>query len=265
MLEVAVLGITGRMGRALATALDAASDCRLAAGLTSVGNAAAGSRACDLIPAISSPAPIVADPEEALRGAQVAVDFTLASATPKLVATCAAAAVPVVVCTTGLDREAEAAIDEASQRIPVLVAANTSVGVAILTRISELAAAGLGIGFDAEIVEAHHAGKRDIPSGTALQLGAAVAEGRGDDEFRPTLRRAGHSGARRPGEIGIASLRAGDIAGEHTVLFAASGERLELTHRVSDRSIFATGAITAARWLSAQPAGRYRMIDALGL
>jgi len=147
-----------------------------------------------------------------------------------------------------------------------LVAANTSIGIAVLTRLAAIAAESLGERFDVEIVEAHHAGKRDIPSGTAVQLGRAIATARGGEApMAPCVRPAGSAGLRKKGEIGFASVRGGDIAGEHTVIFAGSGERVELTHRVSDRSIFAGGAIHAARWLATRSAGRYTMSDALGL
>jgi 4-hydroxy-tetrahydrodipicolinate reductase len=266
VLNVAVLGITGRMGREVALALETSGPVRLSGALCSPASRSAGSLVADVVAGSSSTTAISASLEDALRGADVAIDFTLPEATTRIVAACAADSVPLVVCTTGLGDEQRAAIDEAAARIPVLIAANTSVGIALLTRLAGLAAEVLGDAFDVEIIEAHHAHKRDIPSGTALQLGAAVAAARGDEPLsKPRVRPAGTGELRERGEIGFASIRAGEIAGEHTLLFAGGGERVELVHRVSDRSTFAAGAIRAARWLASQPAGRYAMADALGL
>ena len=266
MLKVAVLGITGRMGRAVARALEGSGQCLLSGALASPSNPAVGSTVADLLTYTSHAALISSSFDAALAGADVAIDFTLPDATGAVVAACSERSVPVVVCTTGLGDDALFAIDAACKRIPILVAANTSIGIAVLTRLAAIAAESLGERFDVEIVEAHHAGKRDIPSGTAVQLGRAIATARGGEApMAPCVRPAGSAGLRKKGEIGFASVRGGDIAGEHTVIFAGSGERVELTHRVSDRSIFAGGAIHAARWLATRGAGRYTMSDALDL
>ncbi len=266
MLKVAVLGITGRMGRAVARAIEGSEQCLLSGALASPSNPAIGSAVADLVAGTSHGALISGSFDQALAGADVAIDFTLPDATGAVVAACSRLSVPLVVCTTGLGTDALSAIDAARQRIPILVAANTSIGIAVLTRLTAIAAKSLGERFDVEIVEAHHGGKRDIPSGTAVQLGRAVAAARGREPAQtPSVRPAGGNGLRKKGEIGYASIRGGDIAGEHTVIFAGSGERVELTHRVSDRSIFAGGAIHAARWLATRGAGRYTMSDALDL
>ncbi len=266
MLNVAVLGITGRMGREVALALETSGQVRLSGALCSPASRWTGAPVADVVAGTSSATAISASLEDALRGADVAIDFTLPEATARIAKACVTGSVPLVVCTTGLGDEERTAIEAAAARIPVLIAANTSVGIALLTRLAGLAAVTLGDTFDVEIIEAHHARKRDIPSGTALQLGAAVVAARGDKApLKPRVRPAGTGELRERGEIGFASIRAGEIAGEHTVLFAGDGERVELVHRVSDRSTFAAGAIRAARWLASQPAGRYAMADALGL
>ena len=265
MLKIAVLGITGRMGRAVARALEGSERCLLSGALASPSNEMLGSAVGDLLADTSHTALVTSSLDEALANADVAIDFTLPDATAQVVTACAQRSVPVVVCTTGFGEDARAAIDAAAKRIPVLVAANTSIGVSVLSRLAAIAAESLGGEFDVEIVEAHHAGKRDIPSGTALQLGHAIAAARGDESPPPHVRPAGSAELRKKGEIGYSSIRGGDIAGEHTVIFAGSGERVELAHRVSNRSTFAVGAIHAACWLAARSSGRYDMSDALGL
>lgn len=266
MLKIAVLGITGRMGRAVARALEGSERCLLSGALASPSNEMLGSAVGDLLADTSHTALVTSSLDEALASADVAIDFTLPDATAQVVSACSQRSVPVVVCTTGFGEDARAAIDAAAKRIPVLVAANTSIGVSVLSRLAAIAAESLGGEFDVEIVEAHHAGKRDIPSGTALQLGHAIAAARGDESPPPPhVRPAGSAELRKKGEIGYSSIRGGDIAGEHTVIFAGSGERVELAHRVSNRSTFAIGAIRAACWLAARSSGRYEMSDALGL
>lgn len=212
------------------------------------------------------PVRLCADAQEALEGASVAVDFSLPAATPSHLAACERSGVALVLCTTGHDQAQLARLDKAAAQIPLLVAANTSLGINLLASLVELAAGALGEDFDAEILEAHHRNKRDLPSGTALQLGRAVARGRGHDPEEVLEHRLpGKEALRTAGSVGLSALRAGDISGEHTVLFAGTGERLELVHRVSSRATFAVGALTAAHWLAGRPAGRYTMQDALGL
>jgi len=209
---------------------------------------------------------LCADPLEALEGATVAVDFSLPAATPAHLAACERRGVALVLCTTGHDQAQRVQLDQAASRIPLLVAANTSLGINLLASLVEQAAGALGEDFDAEILEIHHRHKRDLPSGTALQLGQAVARGRGRDPQDVLEHRVpGKKALRGERSVGLAALRAGDISGEHTVLFAGAGERLELVHRVSSRATFALGALKAAHWLAGKPAGHYSMRDALGL
>ncbi len=209
---------------------------------------------------------VTADPGAALEGAAVAVDFSVPQCTAVHARACLDRGVPLLVGTTGFGPEARSVLESASDRIPVLLAPNTSVGVAVLSRLVELAAAALGEDFDTEISEAHHRMKRDAPSGTALALGEAIAatRGRGLAEVA-VYDRYGTTGSRAPGSIGFSVLRAGDIVGEHTVTFASQSERLELTHRAADRIVFARGALRAAEWLIGRPPGLYGMRDVLGL
>ena len=194
------------------------------------------------------------------------VDFSAAAALSAHLDAAQAAGVPVLVGTTGLTPALHARIDAAAGAIPVLQTGNTSLGVTLLARLVREAAARLGAGWDVEIVEMHHRAKADAPSGTAQLLGQAVADGRGASLTELAEEgRAGLDCARTDGAIGFASLRGGTVAGDHTVILAGEGERIELTHRAEDRAIFARGAVKAALWLARQPPGRYTMGDVLGL
>lgn len=259
-IAVAVAGGNGRMGRALIDVLGARSDLTLSA-LT----LAPGSKT----PAAASGVPLgpVADDiEEALGNADVLVDFTAPSAVAAHAAACERQHCAWVLGTTGLNAQQQQLVEGAARAIPVCQAANFSRGVTLMLAVLRQLAAGLDEETDVEIIEAHHRGKRDAPSGTALAMGRAVAEGRAVtlDDYR-TVHREGWSGGRSPGAIGFATLRAGDIVGEHTALFADDGERLEITHRATSREAFAQGACRAAQWLVAQPPGLYDMQDVLGL
>ena len=193
----------------------------------------------------------------------VVVDFSAPAGFDAALAHCLQHKTALVSGTTGLSAAQRAAAADAARVIPVMCAANFSLGIAVLTRALRDAAAALP-GWDLEIVEAHHARKVDAPSGTALALGRAAAAARGQDfDAVALLSREGQVGARRPGAIGFASIRAGDIVGEHTALLATRGERLELSHRATDRAIFARGALAAAAWVSGKPAGTYALDDVL--
>jgi 4-hydroxy-tetrahydrodipicolinate reductase len=208
---------------------------------------------------------ITAEPRAALGDAAVAVDFSLPHGLAEHADACLERRVALLIGATGFDAGTRGALESAARTIPVLIAPNTSLGVAVMTHLLEVAARALGSGYEAEISEVHHRGKRDAPSGTALAWGAAVARARGADlEQLAVFDRHGGSGAREPGSIGFASLRAGDIVGEHTALLAADGERLEFTHRAQDRMVFARGALAAAAWLAGRPAGLYGMQNVLG-
>jgi 4-hydroxy-tetrahydrodipicolinate reductase len=196
----------------------------------------------------------------------VVIDFTIAGATVAHAALAAEHGKALVIGTTGLDKAQSAAVSQAARRAPIVWAPNMSVAVTLLTELVESAARRLGPDYDIEVLEMHHRHKVDAPSGTALALGRAAAAGRGvalDDVAQRV--RDGHTGPRRGGDIGFATLRGGDVAGEHTVIFATAGERLELGHRATSRQNFARGAVRAANWVIGKPPGLYDMKDILGL
>ncbi|HFE43925.1 MAG TPA: 4-hydroxy-tetrahydrodipicolinate reductase [Nannocystis exedens] len=197
----------------------------------------------------------------------VVVDFSLPQATVGNIRRCVEAGVPLVLGTTGICGETRRALAEAAKTIPIVSDANFSVGISLLSRLAGLAARALGQSWDAEILEIHHKHKRDAPSGTALRLGKTVAKAT-DRKLADVLcvDRSGSAGEpRKEGEIGIVALRGGDSVGEHTLIFLADGERIELTHRATDRAIFARGALRAARWVESREPGLYSMADVLGL
>jgi len=241
MTAIGILGAGGRMGKAVAEALAGAA--------TLAGGADLGDDAAALA-----------------AEADVLIDFSVPGALLENLEAAVAAGVPIVVGTTGLGAEHQAALDAAAVRIPVLQAANMSLGVNLLSFLVREAAARLGEDWDIEIVEMHHRHKVDAPSGTALLLGEAAASGR-DVALANVSDRArdGIGEVRQAGHIGFASLRGGSVAGDHLAIFAAEGERLELGHRAESRAIFARGAVRAALWLAERPAGRYTMKDVLGL
>jgi 4-hydroxy-tetrahydrodipicolinate reductase len=198
----------------------------------------------------------------ALKGAGLMIDFSHASGALAHIAAAQAARVPLLLGTTGLPAEALAAADLAARDIPVLIAANTSIGVALLVELVQRAAAALGREFNIEVTEAHHRHKLDAPSGTALVLAQAAARGRGTTyAAAQAAQPRGSAGPRSDSEIGMASIRGGDVVGEHEVLFLGPGERISLRHSATDRSIFARGALRAGQWLAVQPAGRYQSAD----
>jgi 4-hydroxy-tetrahydrodipicolinate reductase len=207
------------------------------------------------------------DPRPLAEEADVIVDFSTANALEAHLAAVRAAGTPIVIGTTGLREAQHAAIDKAAREIAVLQSGTTSLGVTLLAKLVREAAAKLGADhWDIEVIEAHHRQKIDAPSGTALLLGAAAADGRGTTLSEAAVNdRAGVIGARSEGTIGFASIRGGTIIGDHSVILAGEGERIELVHRAENRVMFARGAIAAALWLAKQPAGRYTMTDVLGL
>jgi len=242
MIAIGILGSAGRMGQAIAAAAAEAS-VPVAGGIDAGGDVAGLARTADVLIDFSVPAALAAN-------------LAAAMATHK----------PIVIGTTGLEHGHHAAIDEAAKSIAVLQTGNTSLGVTLLAALVGQAAARLGPDWDIEIVEMHHRHKVDAPSGTALLLGEAAAAGRKLDLATASERgRDGVTGARAEGAIGFASLRGGSVAGDHLVVLAGDGERIELGHRAESRTIFAKGAIKAALWLAGKPAGRYTMNDVLGL
>lgn len=251
--RVALLGAGGRMGQTLLQAALEHKDVRITAALVRDGSPLLGQETQDLKYSRDIPA--------ALKDADVLLDFSLPVGTQAALEACLAAKKPLVSGVTGLDPELKTRLKQAGASIPVLSAPNMSMGVALLARMVKQAAQVLGPEFDVEISETHHRHKKDAPSGTALALGEAVAEGRVTPA--PESRTRG-SGLREPGSVGYSSVRAGDIVGEHTVLFAGAGERLELTHRAQSRLTFAHGALSAACWITRQSAGSYSLADTLG-
>lgn len=264
MRSIAIFGITGRMGQSLLRALQDSEVLALSGAIASADSPRLGLDAA--AEGVATGVIIGSDLALGIRGASVAVDFSVAASVSAHAQACAVAEVPLLVGVTGLDAAALGALRGASEVIAVLLAPNTSVGVSVVAQLVSMAALGLGPAYDVEIFDAHHRMKRDAPSGTALALGQAVAEARGVSlKDVAAYDRAGQNTPRGPGSIGFASLRAGDIVGDHTVTFAAAGERVEITHRACDRMTFAQGALRAAEWLIGRPAGLYGMRDVLGL
>ncbi len=264
MLHVAIAGASGRMGRLLIEQVAAGEGVRLVGALEHAGSPELGADAGALV---GRPwgVRIVSDPAVALSGADVVIDFSSASATPGVVRAAAAAGVACVVGTTGLSHEAEDALREASERIPVLAAPNMSLGVQVLAHALSETLRLLGADWDVEIIETHHHLKKDAPSGTALRLASVVKKARAlnDDDIKHG--RHGASAQRTVGEVGMHAVRGGDVVGDHTVLLAGAGERIELTHKATSRAVFAAGALRAARWLKGRGPGRYTIGDVLGI
>lgn len=206
------------------------------------------------------------DPSKSISGVDVVIDFSHAEATNRICAASRANGKPIVIGTTGHSPEQMAAIEDASTSIPVLLASNFSIGVNTLFWLTRKAAELLGDGFDLEIIETHHRLKKDAPSGTAKRLAQILCETRGLDYEKDVAHgREGMTGERPAGQIGMHSIRAGDVVGDHTVIFAGAGECVELTHKASSRETFAVGALRAAQWIRSKPAGLYSMEDVLGL
>lgn len=266
MTNVAVLGISGRMGRCLVRAIRESPDFVLSGALASPTSAALGRDAGEVAQAGLVAVPVTSHREQALANAAVAIDFTLPDALADNLAAVARAGIPLVVGITGLDATRTELLRRASKKQAILVAPNMSLAANLLFGLAGRAAAALPADYDIEIFDAHHRHKADAPSGTALKLGEIVAGARGGTlSDRAVFGRLGKSAGRAPGAIGFASLRAGDIVGHHEVLFAGSGETLELVHRATDRMTFAYGALAAARWILGRPPGLYGMSDVLGL
>ena len=263
---IVVTGASGRMGQTLINLIRASDKARLAGCVERSGHAWIGR---DVGEAMGGPAlgvMVTDDPLEAFAKAQAVVDFTAPAATVEFAALAAQARAVHVVGTTGLEAEHHRKLDLAAHHAVIVQAGNMSLGVNLLTRLTQKVAAALDEDWDIEIVEAHHRMKVDAPSGTALMLGQAAAEGRNVRlEDARVSGRDGVTGARERGTIGFSAIRGGDVVGEHDVIFAADGERIVLRHLATDRSIFARGALKAALWGQNQKPGRYDMMDVLGL
>jgi 4-hydroxy-tetrahydrodipicolinate reductase len=264
---IAVFGATGKMGRALLPLIAASGDLTVSGALASPGNPAVGRDAGELAGLAPVAVAVTDDPERALAGAAVAIDFTRPAVSLTVARACARRGCPLVIGTTGHDQDGRRELVALARSLPVVLAPNMSLGVNLLLRLAALAAGALPGQYDAEIFEAHHRDKVDAPSGTALALGEAVARARGSTLADAAVyERHGDTGPRSAGTIGFSVLRAGDIVGEHRLVFAGPAERVELAHVAQDRSAFARGALAAARWLAAgrQP-GLYGMDAVLGL
>jgi 4-hydroxy-tetrahydrodipicolinate reductase len=263
--QIAIAGVSGRMGHALIEAVAADADCRLCAAIDRAASPLLGQDA-GAAWGVASDVQVTDQPAIALRGAQVLIDFTRPEATFGYLDACVTAGVPLVIGTTGFDEAGKARIAAAARHIPIVFAPNMSVGVNLLMKLAELAAQVLEDGYDIEIIEAHHRHKVDAPSGTALGLGQAVARAINRDLAQCAIYgREGVTGERDPKTIGFATVRGGDIVGDHTLLFAGIGERVELTHKASSRATFAQGALRAAKWLQGRAPGLYDMRDVLNL
>lgn len=261
-MNLVIIGVAGRMGQALVrAACELPNQLTLTGAVASTTSKSLGQDAGELAGVGRLDVRVTDDLAAALARAEIVVDFSQPHATRSNLTVCRAAHKPLLIGTTGFPAELNALFDEAAREIPLLVAPNTSIGVTLLLELARVAARALPPDFDIEIVEAHHRMKKDAPSGTALALGKAAAEGRNTTSIASTDR----NGARHDGDIGYAVIRGGDIVGDHTVLFAGTGEQVTLGHRATDRAIFARGAVRAALWLAGRPPARYFMRNFLGL
>ena len=259
-----VNGASGRMGRSLIANLAAFPSLQLSAAIDRADCGLLGRDSGELAGLKANGVAVTTDLAAALQRTDIILDFSNATGSPAVLEACVAARVACFMGTTGQGPEFAARLTLAAETIPVLLAANTSLGVNLLLELTKQAARSLP-GFDIEISEAHHRHKQDAPSGTALALGRAAASGRGADFAAVRGRTRDGIAPRQAAEIGFAVVRAGDIVGDHEILFAGEGERVVLKHQVTDRTIFAKGALAGAAWLAERPPGQYHMLDVLGL
>jgi 4-hydroxy-tetrahydrodipicolinate reductase len=266
MIRIAINGAAGRMGRTLCEAVAENPGTALHAAIERPDSTLLGADAGEIAGLGRNGIVLVGSLSEAVAGFDVLIDFSTPDASVANARACAAAGRAIVIGTTGMDGGQIAAVNDASRRIPVCMAANFSTGVNLCLKLLDIAARVLGDTVDVEIIEAHHRHKVDAPSGTALGMGEVVARALGRDLGKVAVYgREGQTGGRERDTIGFATVRGGDIVGDHTVLFAADGERLEITHKASSRLAFARGAVRAAAWLHRRPPGLYDMQDVLGL
>ena len=265
VLRVAVAGASGRMGRMLIEALRASDDMVLAGALDVAASPAIGSDATAFLGHASGVA-ITADLRTGLKDADVLIDFTRPEGTLAHLALCCELGVKAVIGTTGFTEPQKAEIAACAQRTAIVMAPNMSVGVNVTLKLLQMAAKAMATGYDIEIIEAHHRHQVDAPSGTALKMGEVIAQSLGRDlKTDGVFARVGDTGARQPNEIGFATVRGGDIVGDHTVMFAGIGERIEISHKASTREHFAQGSLQAVRFLRTQKTGLYDMFDVLNL
>jgi 4-hydroxy-tetrahydrodipicolinate reductase len=265
-MKIAIAGAAGRMGQMLIRQIAGTQGCTLAGAIEGASSNALGRDAGEVAGVGAKGVKISADAAAAIGASEAVIDFTVPAATVAHAKIAADKGVAMVIGTTGLNPEQTAAVHDCAKRVPILWAANMSMGINILLALVEKTASLLDPAYDIEVMEMHHRHKIDAPSGTALALGRAAAAGRQvrlEDVWRKS--RDGHTGARPAGEIGFATLRGGEEVGVHTVMFAAAGERLELSHRAFSRETYASGAVRGALWLQAKKPGLYGMKDVLGL
>jgi len=262
-MNIAVAGATGRMGRMLIEAIAADPEAKLAGALDIAGAACIGTDAAAFTGQPAGVA-IESDLAKGLAQSEFLIDFTRPEGTLKHLDYCAEHGIRMIIGTTGFDDAGKAAIATAAKKTAIVFAPNMSVGVNVTMKLLEMAAKSFSHGYDIEIIEAHHRHKVDAPSGTALKMGEVIANALGRDlKHNGVFAREGLTGERDPSSIGFATIRGGDIVGDHTVLFAGEGERVSLVHQATDRAIFARGAVRAASWLSGRSPGRYEMRDVL--
>ncbi|MBK7002475.1 MAG: 4-hydroxy-tetrahydrodipicolinate reductase [Rhodoferax sp.] len=263
--SIAVAGASGRMGQMLIDAVRLAPDCKLMGALDIASSPALG---CDAgaFAGQSTGVSITADVRAGLQSCSALIDFTRPEGTLHHLAVCRELGVAAVIGTTGFTAAQKAEITAAAQDIPIVLAPNMSVGVNVTLKLLEMAAQALATGYDIEIIEAHHRHKVDAPSGTALKMGEVIASALGRDlKDCAVYAREGVTGERDPSSIGFATIRGGDIVGDHTVLFAGTGERIEISHKSSSRATYAQGSLRAVRFLANKKTGLFDMFDVLGL
>jgi 4-hydroxy-tetrahydrodipicolinate reductase len=265
-MRLVIAGAGGRMGRTLIRAISDMGGLLVVGALEQPGSQLIGQDAGVLAGLQPSGVKLAGDPAPLLAGADAIIDFTIPASTATLAGLAAGRGLIHIIGTTGLNPQEEASVAEAAKRATIVKSGNMSLGVNLLAALARRVAKALDGDFDIEIVEMHHNRKIDAPSGTALMLGEAAAQGRGIDLGNHSARaRDGHTGARRKGDIGFAALRGGTVVGEHSVIFAGPAERIELVHRAEDRMLFANGALKAVRWARDKKPGLYTMADVLGL
>lgn len=263
--RIAIAGASGRMGRMLIEAVRATDDCQLAGALDVPASPAIGTDAAAFL-GFTSGVAIASDLRTGLKDAQVLIDFTRPEGTLAHLAVCRELGVQAVIGTTGFSDAEKAKIATIAKDIAIVMAPNMSVGVNVTFKLLEMAAKALSTGYDIEIIEAHHRHKVDAPSGTALKMGEVIADALGRDlKECAVYAREGITGERDPSTIGFSAIRGGDIVGDHTVLFAGTGERIEITHKSASRTTYAQGSLRAARFLATQKTGLFDMFDVLGL
>jgi 4-hydroxy-tetrahydrodipicolinate reductase len=263
--QIAIAGASGRMGHMLIEAVHEADDCELAGALDIPGSPALGQDAKAFL-GQKSGVMVTSDLKVGLKDARTLIDFTRPEGTMAHLKVCRELGVGMVIGTTGLTEAHKAEIAAAAKHIPIMLSPNMSVGVNVTLKLLEMAAKALATGYDIEIIEAHHRHKVDAPSGTALKMGEVIAGALGRNlNDCAVYERYGHTGERQPGTIGFSTIRGGDIVGDHTVLFAGTGERIEITHKSASRVTYAQGSLRAVRFLANRKHGLYDMFDVLGL